>query len=193
MRDFFKRLQEIHNPPELQKPEREELPPEYPQLRKQYIHFCQSRDRSEEEIVRDLHELMHMPEIAAIAFLQREGGLECLLGTIDVVITNPATGQMHDIGEFIVRINRGGHNILFENITRGIPYFENSVHKGQYHHPHIPYSMQICMPTGKQMLQEYVSKGMIYDAARMIVRALWTLDSVPYGNASIEKWPLKEE
>jgi hypothetical protein len=193
MRNFFRQLQEVHNPPEIREQAREELPPNYPQLRKQYVHFCQSRDRSEGEIVHDLHELIHMPEIAAVAFVQHEGGLECLLGTINVVITNPATGRMHDIGEFIVRINRGGHGILFENITRGIPCYENGAPKGRYHHPHIYANGQMCMSAGKTLLQEYIGKGMIYDAARIIVRALWTLDAVPIGHASIEKWPLLKE
>lgn len=193
MLNFFRKLQEVHNPPDIAEPPvTEELPQNYPQLRKQYVDFCQSRSRSEEEIVHDLHELMRMPEISHIGFVENVDSLTCLLGTANVSLINPTTGKVHDIGEFIVQINRREHTILFENITRGIPYFENLVQKGQYHHPHIPYSRQICMPTGKDVLQEYISKGMLFDAARIIIRALWTLDQAPYGAAGIDKWPTRE-
>lgn len=193
MRNFFRKLQEVHNPPDIaESSNTEELPQNYAQLREQYVNFCHSRSRSEEEIVHDLHELMRMPEISHIGFVQSDSGLTCLLGTTEVSIINPTTGQEHDIGEFVVQINRREHTILFENITRGVPYFENMEKKGQYHHPHIPASGQICMPAGKEVLQEYIGKGELYAAARIIIRALWTLDQAPYGAAGIDKWPTRE-
>ena len=184
MTNFFRGLGGRQDPPEaLLRPVLPEQ--QYAWLRKQYIHFCNAKLNSMEEMEDDLKRLLAIPEITNITFARNETGLSMLLGTDHICITDPRSKKTHDIGEFVIVINRGLKTIRFHNVTRTVGNGENL---NACFHPHILASRgEICMNEGWQQLIEHVGNGRMYDAARILVKALKTTNGTPY--LPVEHWP----
>lgn len=173
----------------------EQLPHDYGWLQKQYIHFCQSKFAGKQEptsLIIDLQNLMAMPEITHITFSENNQGLEMLLATTHVHLLEPLTNLEYSIGRFVVRINRRAKYVVYTNIDGGLCELHDGIMKTVFHHPHINYQGIMCVTQGKEELLEHLCDGKMYDAARIIVRMLWTIDSFPFPDARLEHWPLKE-
>lgn len=186
MDNFFRRLQARHNPPDLEAEEK--LQEQKKWLLKQYIHFCQSRFASSRMLEEDLEKLLRIPEITDISFAQNDSGLSMLLGTAHVYIVSPTTHLTHDIGEFVVVINKGNKSVRFANVTRTVMRDDDY---GLFH-PHVPAnSGRMCIQSGLTLLEEHIGNGRMYDAVRIIVQALFITNGTPY--LPVHNWPLKEE
>ncbi len=195
MENFFQRLQRVHNPPLHEEKVPVEETSEFKAIARHYVHFCQSRINrgNPAMILKDLRELMGIPEITHIAFRESEESFELMLGTKHVYITDPCTGKEHSIGEFIILINRKNKLVRLCNITSPMSKrLEGGEIEISYHHPHINSRNIFCMASGKDILDEYLTEGQISPAVRMLVRALHTVDEGQYPDARIEYWPLKE-
>lgn len=162
-------------------------------LERQYLHFCQGGIFSVEAQLEQLAAICHLPEVTHLAFRQNDQGFELILATEHVFLIDPETDCEHDIGEFIVIINRKSKLVKFENITNRIIQDIKGERSLTYHHPHINSEGMLCMSEGKTELQDALTEGDLLTTVRIIVKALWSLDVGQYGPARIEHWPLREE
>lgn len=196
MRNFFRLLQQVHNPPEVQTTEHEPLPleetSEFKALARQYVHFCQSRQSgNSEQSLEDLKILIGLPEISHIAFRDGEQGFELLIGIKHVYITAKNTRKVHDIGEFIIAINRKEKRMRFINITGPMHRpIEGGGFTVAYHHPHVNEKGEMCITSGRDIINEFLTEGKISSAVRMLIKALHTVDDVPFHEARLDNWPL---
>ena len=193
MRNFFQRLQQQHNK-DLDEPPPIEETPEFRSNARLYIHFCQSRVNrgSHEMILEDLKELLRTKGITHIAFSNNDRGLELLLGTEHIYLTDPKSMRVHDIGEFVIVINRKNKQLRFLNITHPLTRLVEGVSRITYHHPHVSGNGEMCIVEGREELNEYLTEGQIAPVARMLMKALYTVDQVPYADARPFNWPVKE-
>lgn len=194
MDSFFQALQRLGNKDDKIVPIEET--PEFKALAPTYLRFCKwgLMPRSDEEILQDLASLLCTPGITHVAFRETEDGTELMLGTVHVFIADRLTGLVHDIGEFIIMINPPKKRLLFDNITHNLRTRYGGTDEGEeivYHHPHIYDNGMMCIETN--LLHEYLTEGKIAAVARILVRALHTVDQVPYPDAKLEYWPLKGE
>ena len=142
-------------------------------------------------ILQDMKELMHTPGITHIAFRESDLGFELLLGIEHIYINDPATRKVRDIGEFIIIINRKSKQVRFVNITGPLTRMVDGVPHLIYHHPHVNSHGEMCIVEGKEQLNEYLTEGQIAPVARMLIKALYTVDQMPFPDAKLSYWPTK--
>ena len=158
---------------------------QYAWLRKQYRHFCNSKFNSMEAMEDDLKRLIAIPEVTELTFATNEGGLSMIIGTSNIYITDPKTEKVYDIGEFVIMVNRGQKSVLFTNVTRVVDGGEG---RNVCFHPHILSNRsEICMNAGWQQLIEHIGNGRMYDAVRILIKALQTTNGTPY--LPVSYWP----
>ena len=193
MLNFFQRLQQQHNK-DLDEPLPIEETAEFRSNARQYIHFCQSRvnQGSHEMILKDLKELLQTRGITHIAFSDNDRGFELLLGTEHIYLRDPKSGKVHDIGEFVIIVNRKNKQIRFLNITHPLTQQVDGVAQVAYHHPHVSGNGAMCIVEGREQMNEYLTEGQMAPLARMLIKALYTVDQVPYTEARPSNWPVKE-
>ena len=192
MRNLLKRVLSMNTRTE---PKAEHLPDDYGWLQKQYIHFCQSKfagKQNPNDLIIDLQRLMAIPEITHLTFAENNKGLEIVVATTPVLLVDPATSHTHFIGRFIIRINRKAQYYNFHNIDGGLMSPINGIPQTIFHHPHINSDGTMCVTQGREELSEYLSEGKMYDAIRMIIRMLHTIDEYPFAGAKISLWPKEE-
>lgn len=192
MDNFFQALQRLGSKSDKIVPIEETA--EFKALAPTYLQFCKwgLMPRSDAQILRDLAELLSTPGITHVAFRETEDGTELMLGTVHVYIKDVRTGLTYDIGEFIIMINPLKKRLLFDNITRNLRTRYEGQDDGEeivYHHPHIYDNGMMCIETN--LLHEYLTEGKIAAVARILVRALHTVDERPFPDAELEYWPLK--
>jgi hypothetical protein len=158
---------------------------QYAWLRKQYRHFCNSKFNSMEMMEDDLKRLIAIPEVTELTFTTSDSSLSMVIGTSNLYITDPKTEKVYDIGEFVIVINRGQKTISFTNVTRVVSGGEG---QNVCFHPHILAKVgEICMNAGRQQLNEHIGNGRIYDAVRILLKALQTTNGTPY--LPVSYWP----
>lgn len=189
MRSFFQALQQLHNKG-INDFKIEETP-EFMALAPAFLRFCNQDllEQSEEAVLQELTELLCIPGITHVAFLGGDESLELLLGTVHVFIEDPRTHKEYDIGEFIIRINPPKKSILFTNITSPLIVRDPGEGISRYHHPHVYENGKMCIEMN--MLYEYLAEYKIASLARVLVRALHTVDDVPIPDAKLMHWPQK--
>jgi hypothetical protein len=191
MKNFFGALQRLHNN-DLREFTPIEETEEFKELESDYCAFCSTGlvPRSIKSVREDLAELLSVPGITHVAFRYTEEGLELLLGTVHVYITDPYSKKTYNIGEFIIRISRQHKRVLFQNITQPLMRPNSETSWKMYHHPHVPENGLMCIDMNT--IHEYLTEGKMGALARLLVRALHTVDNHPYPDAYLSHWPQEE-
>lgn len=160
------------------------------EVREQYADYCEFEDVTREELYEQFDQLCSLPDVSFVAFEKATGA--CMIGTRHIYLQNEQSGRMHDIGEFIITMDRSGKSIKFENITRVV---SRTVDGGTVsYHPHIPAETgAICMPGGGSEMYVMLAEGNILRAMKIALAGLntYTRSGNPY--SELNRWPEKEQ
>jgi hypothetical protein len=157
--------------------------------RKNYVSFCDgSIPHAELEV--DFLRLVTDPRIAAVTFSKSMDEFLMYVGTTLVTIRNPHTKKLHEIGEFVITIDRKSNSVYFENITRTVGSKDEPGKR--FPHPHIFDYGEMCMSMGNDVMHEHLGKGEVYSSVRYMLAGLWRVDSGQIGSANIKNWPIIE-
>lgn len=158
-------------------------------LREQYAQLCARGDQAQaadryQTGWDDFPILCGFDLVTCVGINVEEQRLYVGTACIDVV---DETGQLREIGEFIIGISRNPPTYRLDNVTRKIDESD---------HPHI-YQGNLCI-TGREIIACAIADGKISEAVRILLAALsMRSDEVtigtPYQKARLEFWPLKLE
>ena len=160
----------------------------------QYVRFCSNPLRNTEVVRTEFAELCAVPGVNQIAFYDAH---TLILGTEHIILPDPTTKKLHDVGEFLIFIRRFYVNptwdvsFRFRNITRDL--YDGS----GYMHPHIVWNTfdeievptgGLCIQRGKYDIYQFIRRGEIHLVAPLLIDVLKTYNpSGPYHE--LDNWP----
>jgi hypothetical protein len=163
--------------------------------RLRYLSYCKNPFRNDEIVSGEFDELLAIPAVTHVAFHTDDNIL--MIGTSLISISNPDTGGLHDIGEFIIYLYRSREGRIWNTAF----CFQNTHGLVEhYHHPHISKANltgvgevgMLCIQRGQFHIYQHLRNGEIPTAVNLLIEILKTYTkSGPF--KALESWPERKQ